>query len=173
MDRSIDLIVCELHTAWQVFVQSIVALLTSPLLPFHPKVFLFRLFLIVFCFLPCCFVLCPRPSLFCVMSFFAKHGQTEDEHHSCTAELVFGSTSPALPTPSRRPFFVFFVRCFFVAFCIRCSLHFFVLCFVFFALSLFSLCCVCVLSFFGEKPKQKGSPKPRLASQLKAIRFEK
>ena len=91
MDRSIDLVVCDFHTAWQVFVQAIVAPLTSPLLPFHPKAFLFRLFLIVFlCFLPCCFVLCPRPSFFCLMPFCANMGKPKTNITAAMRNLLSG-----------------------------------------------------------------------------------
>ena len=84
-----------------------------------------------------------------------KHGKTEDEHHSCTAELAFGSTSPALPAPSRRPFLCFSFVVSSSLFYIRCSLYFFVLCFVFFALLLSSP----VLCFsLGKNRSKKDHP---------------
>ena len=89
-------------------------------------------------------------------AILCKHGETEDEHHSCTAELAFGSTSPALPAPSRRPFLCF-------SFVVSSSLFFLQsMLFVFFR----SLFCFlrplallsCVVSFFGENRSKKDHP---------------
>ena len=226
MDRSIDLVVCDFHTAWQVFVQAIVAPLTSPLLPFHPKVFLFGLFLlrncrsltfsvfcctifvlclhsflhrfaslaspllpshlkllslralpfvhlmlfVFLCFVLCCFVLCPRPSFFCLMPFCANMGKPKTNITAAMRNLLSGVLHQPYQLHLVALFCVFhslFLRRFFL----HSMLFVFVrslFCFLR-PLALLS----CVVFFFGEKPKQKGSPKPRLASLLKSIRFEK
>ena len=67
-------------------------------------------------------------------AILCKHGETEDEHHSCTAELAFGSTSPALPAPSRRPFLCF-------SFVVSSSLFF-----------AFDALCICSFSVLFSSP---------------------
>ena len=181
----LKLIVCDLHTAWQVFVQSIVAPLTSPLLPFHPKVFLFGLFLLRSCRSLTFFVFCCIIFVLCLHVFFHRFASLASPLLPSHLKLL---SLRALPFVHLMLFVCCFVLCpcpslfvmsFFAkhgeteiassslsaidALCIFRSLFCFLR-----PLALLS----CVVSFFGEKPKQKGSPKPRLASQLKAIRFE-
>ena len=139
----LKLIVCDLHTAWQVFVQSIVAPLTSPLLPFHPKVFLFGLFLLRSCRSLTFSVFCCTIFVLCLHSFLHRF-----------ASLA----SPLLPSHLK----LLSLRAFpFV--------HLMLFVFLCFLLCCFVLCprptLFCVMSFFANM----GKPKTNITAALRNL----